>query len=94
MKYYPQLQQQTFPFGGLVFIYINYQFCYGRIVQYGLFLLVHNRPFTKENTGKLFCVSVDTGCHLGAEKMNRIQIEKKIIKSMESVALTETRQIL
>lgn len=77
MKYHPQFKQQKkIPIWGLLSIYTNYQFFYGRIVQYGFFLLVHNRSFIKENTGKLFSVSVDTGCHLGAEKMNRNQTEK------------------
>lgn len=70
-------QQKRFPFWGLLSIYINDQFSCGRIAQYGFFLLVHNRSFIKENTGKLFSVSVDTGCHLGAEKMNRNQTGKK-----------------
>lgn len=78
MKYHMQLKQQKrFPFWGLLSIYINDQFSCGRIAQYGFFLLVHNRSFIKENTGKLFSVSVDTGCHLGAEKMNRNQTGKK-----------------
>lgn len=37
-------------------------------MQYGFFLLVHNRLFIKENTRKLSSVSVDTECHLGGEK--------------------------
>lgn len=97
MKYHAQLKQQKrFPFWGLFSIYINFQFFCGRIAQYGFFLLVHNRSFIKENTGKLFSVSVDTGCHLGAEKMNRNQAEKekKNIKTTELVALIETRRTL
>lgn len=87
--------KKRFPFWGLLSIYINDQFSCGRIAQYGFFLLVHNRSFIKENTGKLFSVSVDTGCHLGAEKMNRNQTGgKKKLKTMKLVTLQETSWIL